>query len=245
MHDYIIIALALFLGGTVQSIGGFGAMLIAVPIVSHVVPLQTAVPLLAALGLPITLAIFYNNRHGIQWREVAFIALGSVAGIPGGLWLLRYAPPTLIMHVLGALLVSYSLYALVIEPRLLAVLREARASRPWASIVVGMAAGTLGAAFNTSGPPLIVYGDWLRWPKERFKALLQGVFLANGSLIIAGHIAAGNFNATMFPYAAAAFPGILLGLWTGHRLDHHVNPDRFRQVVLGLLLLMGLSLILR
>ncbi len=245
MYEYIVIAVALFLGGTVQSIGGFGAMLIAVPLVTHVLPLQTAVPLLATLGLPITLFIFIQNRQSFEWREVARIAVGSIAGIPLGLWILGHVDPPIIMRSLGALLLAYSVYALFIEPRLLAAPRVARESRTAYSLLVGMAAGTLGAAFNTSGPPLILYGDWLRWPREKFKVLVQGVFLTNGTLIIAGHFYVGNMTAAMLPDVAAAFPGILLGLWAGYHIDRHVNPDHFRKVVLTLLGLMGTSLILR
>ena len=220
-------------------------MLIAVPLVSMVLPLQTAVPLLAALGVPITIVVYYHNRRGIDWREVGRISVGSIVGIPMGLWVLGNVESGAIMRVLGGLLVSYSLYALVIEPRLLTAPRSPQPSRTHLSILAGLASGTLGAAFNTSGPPLIVYGDWLRWPKERFKALLQGVFLANGSLIIFGHIISGNYKASMAPYAAAALPGILLGLWAGYHLDGRINADQFRRVVLGLLSVMGLSLLFR
>lgn len=244
--DLLVIAFALFLSGTVQSIGGFGAMLVAVPLVTLVLPLQTAVPLLATLGIPITLVVFYTNRHGIDWWEVARITAGSLLGIPLGLWALAHIAPPVIMRILGSLLVIYSLYALFIEPRLLAATPPVlRRSGTMLSFIVGVFSGALGGAFNTSGPPLILYGDWLRWPRERFKAMLQGVFFVNGSLIVAGHVIAGNINATMIPYAAIALPGILLGLWTGHRINRHINARQFRYTVLCLLAIMGTSLLLR
>jgi uncharacterized protein len=244
-YDLLIIAAALFLGGAVQSIGGFGAMLVAVPLVTLVLPLQTAVPLLATLGVPITVVVFYNNRHGIDWGEVARITAGALFGIPIGLWALGNVDSSIIMRSLGGLLIAYSLYALFIEPRLLSAPRDSRKSRPILSFAVGLTSGALGGAFNTSGPPLIVYGDWLRWPKERFKAIIQGIFITNGSLVIAGHIYWGNIKATMLPYAAVAFPGILLGLWAGHRIDGYINPTQFRRIVLFMLAIMGCSLVMR
>lgn len=242
-YELLIVALALFLGGAVQSIGGFGSMLVAMPMITLVLPLHLTAPLLATLGLPITLYIFYHNRSGIDWAETFRIVAGSLAGIPLGIWALATLDSALIMRVLGVLLIAYSLYALVLEPRLLAQRHAARASSLWRSLFVGLTSGMLGGAFNTNGPPLIVYGDWLRWPKARFKALLQGVFLVNGSLILIGHAVAGHLGTHMLPYAAVALPGILLGLWTGHRIDRHIPPHQFRATVLALLFLMGLSMV--
>ena len=244
-HELLIVAFALFLGGAVQSIGGFGAMLVAVPLVSMVLPLQTTVPLLSTLGVPITVVVFYNNRRGIDWREVGRITVGALIGIPLGLWALKNIDGDLIMHLLGGLLIAYSVYALFVEPRLLANPQKARSSSRFLSLLVGLTSGVLGGAFNTGGPPLIVYGDWLRWPKERFKAIVQGVFITNGSIIITGHIISGNLNATMLPYVAVALPGILLGLWAGHHIDKYINPIQFRRIVLCLLLVMGASLAFR
>ncbi|MCF6287160.1 MAG: sulfite exporter TauE/SafE family protein, partial [Candidatus Hydrogenedentes bacterium] len=206
-YELLVIAFALFLGGAVQSIGGFGAMLVAVPLVTLVLPLQTTVPLLAMLGVPITAVVFYNNRHGIDWLEVARITSGALIGIPLGLWALRNVDSSFIMRGLGGLLIAYSVYALFIEPRLLANPHKTRASSHTLGFIVGLASGTLGGAFNTGGPPLIIYGDWLRWPKERFKAIIQGVFITNGSLVIAGHIVAGNIKVRIPAIAATQSEG--------------------------------------
>jgi len=43
--------------------------------------------------------------------------------------------------------------------------------------------------------------------------------------------------------AAVAFPGTLIGAWTGARVYHALNDKHFGDVVLGLLFLSGLTLV--
>lgn len=244
MLIYLTVFLAVFLGCMTQTAIGFGSMLIAMPMLTLVLTLRVAAPLMALLALPTTLYIFHQNRRGIDWPEVARVMCGALVGVPLGLWALGNVNPAWIMRLVGGLLVLYVVYVLAIEPRVLRRPGSHNSNLPL-SLAVGLCTGVLGGAFNTGGPPLILYGDWLRWPRERFKAILQGVFLSNGSLIVGGHVLAGNVRGELLPYALAAAPGIAMGLYAGHRLDRFLNPERFRIAVLGMMALMGLSLLVR
>jgi uncharacterized membrane protein YfcA len=244
MFTYALVFIAVFLGGLTQSAVGFGSMLIAMPLLTLVLPLGVAAPMMAVLALPTTLTIFYQNRDGIDLREVARIMAGAVVGVPVGLWALGHVDPTWIMRGVGGILVFYTIYVMAVEPRLKwgAV---SRTSTLATSMAVGLCTGILGGAFNTGGPPLILYGDWLRWPRARFKAILQGVFLANGSLIISGHILAGNIRAEILPFALVAAPGIATGLYAGHHVNRWMSPKHFRYAVLAMMLVLGLTLVVR
>ncbi|MBX3178851.1 MAG: sulfite exporter TauE/SafE family protein [Candidatus Hydrogenedentes bacterium] len=244
MLIYTVVFIALFLGCMAQSAVGFGSMLIAMPLLTFVLPLQVAAPVLALIGPPTTIYIFHLNRHGVDWREVGRIMAGALAGVPLGLWALESLNPAWIMRAVGAVLVAYAVYVAAIEPRL-RPRANMRSGNIATSLAAGLCTGVLGGAFNTGGPPLILYGDWLRWPRARFKAILQAVFLANGTLIIIGHALAGNVHTGVLPYAAAATPGVIAGLYAGRHIDRLLSPAHFRYAVLGMVALLGLSLIAR
>jgi uncharacterized membrane protein YfcA len=104
-------------------------------------------------------------------------------------------------------------------------------------------AGLLGGAYNTSGPPVIVYGDCRRWAPPEFKSNLQAFFAVADGLVVLGHVAAGNLTRVVLTHYALALPAILLGLWLGLRLERRVQPAAFRRLALLLLLVLGARLV--
>jgi uncharacterized membrane protein YfcA len=92
--------------------------------------------------------------------------VATALGIPVGLLMLARVPEDLVRIVLAC----YALYSLV-GPRLPVV-----SAKPWA-YGLGFVAGILGGAYNTNGPPVVLYGALQRWPSNRFRATLQGYFL--------------------------------------------------------------------
>lgn len=71
---------------------------------------------------------------------------------------------------LGVVIVAYALYALF-NPTL-----PELAQRSWA-YGFGFAGGVLSGAYNTSGPPVVIYGTCRCWQPAEFKSNLQGYFL--------------------------------------------------------------------
>jgi uncharacterized protein len=132
---------------------------------------------------------------------------------------------------------GYALYALL-NLRLPAVRQTG-----WAYLT-GFLAGVLGGAYNTSGPPVIIYGNCRRWEPAEFKSNLQGFFMLNSLAILASHLLARNFTSDIWQYSLAAGPGLIAGIWLGLRLDRRINPATFRKVVLWVLVFLGLSLLL-
>jgi uncharacterized membrane protein YfcA len=132
---------------------------------------------------------------------------------------------------------GYALYALL-NFRLPAVRQTA-----WAYLT-GFLAGILGGAYNTSGPPVIIYGNCRRWPPAEFKSNLQGFFALNSVAILTSHLLARSFTPDIWQYSLAAGPGLIAGVWLGLRLDRRIDPAAFRKVVLWVLVFLGLSLLL-
>lgn len=220
-----------------QSLTGFGFALVVMPLVTLVLDLKTAAPLIALAGLTAYTANFIRFHRAVDLKEVARLGMASALGIPAGMWALACADELAINRAMGAILIAYAAYAL---------LRPAATRRlpAWWAYPAGFLAGCLGGAYNTPGPPVVVYGSLRQWPKDEYRAILQTLFFINGVLIVSSHLFAGHMVAQVWTLYAWAAPALLLGLWTGARLDRHVDQERFRTLVTAMILILGVSLLL-
>ena len=226
-----------FCAAVLQSLTGFGFALVVMPLATLVLDLQTAAPLIALAGLTAYTVNLIRFHRAVNWTELARLGFASALGIPAGIWALVRADELAINRAMGAILIAYAAYAL---------LRPATSRRlpSWWAYPAGFLAGCLGGAYNTPGPPVVVYGSLRQWPKDEYRAVLQTLFFINGVLIVSSHLLAGHVTPQVWTLYAWAAPALLLGLWAGARLDRHVDQERFRSLVTVMIVALGVSLLL-
>ena len=233
----MIVTLIVFFAIFVQSASGFGLALVSMPLLVSVIGVTTATPLVAVVG--ITAEIFLLRRYwqALNFAAVKRLSLASIIGIPLGVYVLREVDGRIITTILGIIVTSYALYALL-GPRLPQLRQPA-----WA-YGFGFIGGVLSGAYNTSGPPVIIYGTCRRWEPTTFKGNLQAYFALNSLFTLSAHALSGNFTAVVWQNYLWALPGIGLGLVLGRWVDGRIPPEKFRTGVLLLLILLGIRLII-
>ena len=107
----------------------------------------------------------------------------------------------------------------------------------------GFLGGILGGAYNTTGPPVIIYGNCRGWPPAEFKGNLQAFFLLTSLIIIVSHALAGNYTPDVLRLSLLVLPAVAAGLGAGLALSKRVSAAAFRTIVLWLLLALGVWLI--
>jgi uncharacterized membrane protein YfcA len=231
-----LIGMVVFLAVFTQSLSGFGVALVAMALLPAIIDLQIATPLVAivAFVLEVVLVIYY--RQSLDVRAVWKIALAAVVGTPLGVYFLARADENIALGVLGVVIAGYALYALLGQ-------KMPRIENPGWAYLAGLLGGMLGGAYNTSGPPVIVYADCRRWPPDVFKGNLQGYFIVVSSAITVSHALNGNFTPQVWNMALWTLPFLAVGILAGLSLDRWLNPVTFRRAVLVLLVLMGIRLI--
>ena len=117
MTEALVIAASFTLAGFVHTVAGFGSALVSVPIIIQFVGKQTAAPMQAILSLPITIAVFYQNRRAFRWRDVQSIVIGMAIGVPIVTFALQSLPDGPVMGCLGVVLLVYAAFELIIVPR--------------------------------------------------------------------------------------------------------------------------------
>jgi uncharacterized membrane protein YfcA len=233
----LIITIIIFLSSFTQGLAGFGVALVAMALLPGLVDIHQAAPLVAVVGLTVDILLLIYYRDSVNVNAIWRVLLASIVGIPLGIWALSGVDEQVFTAVLGVILAGYAIYGLLNFklPELI---------HPLWAYLAGFLGGVLGGAFNTSGPPVVIYANCRRWPPREFKSNLQGFFIINSLLVVLGHGLGGNLNPAVWRGYLWSLPAILLGVLAGVSLDRVINPQVFRKIVLVLLVIMGVRLIL-
>jgi hypothetical protein len=233
----LLISLIVFGAVFTQSLTGFGLALVSMPLLAALLGLQTAAPLVALIGVAAEGVLLVRYRLSVNRKMVLRLLLPSLFGIPLGVLALREIGEAIMLTILGVFILVYAVYALwnpgIPSPK----------GAGWA-YGAGFLAGLLGGAYNTAGPPVIVYGDSQRWMRSEFKGNLQGFFLFNSIFLVLTHWFAQNYTSAIWRDFLLALPALALGVLGGLWLDGRMDADKFRKLVLLLLIVIGIALIL-
>lgn len=232
----LIFVTVTFVASCTRSTFGFGEALVAMPLLSLVLGVKSAVAVVALNSLVNATTILTGDRQAVEWSSAWRLVLASFLGIPLGVVGLDYVDEQLAKIGLGVLLISFSLYNL---------------RRPWLpqlrgysmTWLCGVLGGVLGGAFNTMGPPLVIYGTLRRWPATMFRTTLQSVFLPANLFICVNHYLHGMWTGQTFGFVIWSIPSIFLGAAVGRWIGRQIPAEKFTQLVYGLLLMIGCVLI--
>ena len=233
---YLWVAAIMLVGVFTQSVSGFGVALVAMPLLSPMLGLKQAAPLMAMVSGTLQIVLLVHFRRLIRISAVWRLCAASALAIPVGIYGLERLDESITLGVLGAVILTYALYALA-APRL------PKMEHPAWAYGAGLLAGLLGGAYNTNGPPVVIYGTCRNWTPDQFKCNLQGFFLFSTTLILVGRALCGHVTGPVFQHYLAALPAVAAGTALGLYLARFINPERFKKLILGLLVVLGLRLL--
>jgi uncharacterized protein len=226
----------LFFSTFTRSAVGFGDALIAMPFLILIVGLQIATPLVALIGLTVSLILLIHEWRTLDLRKLWWLIFSTFLGIPFGLVLLRFASEDLAKALLGILLVIYGLYQLL-------GLSLPRMRHPVFAIIFGFIAGILGSAYNTSGAIIAIYGTLQKWEPDYFRINLQGYFLLTNWLVVVSHGLAGLWTLEVWQLYLYCLPAVAVGAWVGEIVSKKIPQAIFSQLIYVLLILLGILFI--
>lgn len=236
MEPLIVITITFFAVFT-QAVTGSGLALIAMPVLVSMLDPVAAAALVALMALTTQLVMLSRYRRAMRIGRLWRLMIGSLIGIPLGVWALAALDERAILTALGVLLISYALYGLLNFR--LPVITNLRLGYGF-----GVVSGVLHGAYNTGGPPLVIYGMCCCWDPNEFKGNLQALLMVNSSSVILVHLLAGHFNGLVLQNYAYALPTILVAALAGFALDRYLNEALFKKLVLVLLLVIGVKMLL-
>ncbi|PKO13310.1 MAG: sulfite exporter TauE/SafE family protein [Chloroflexi bacterium HGW-Chloroflexi-10] len=220
----IWIALILFFATLVRSVFGFGGGLIAMPLLTLVIGVQTASPIAAALNTFNAFLILLFNWRKVDLSSAWRLVVASILGIPLGILLLTKAYESVVTGILAVVIIIFSVFNLI-KPQFKAKISERSA------FVFGFFAGILGAAYNANGPLAVIYGTLRKWPADSFRATLQAYFFPVGLIILFGQGASGLITPEVIQYAWVLLPMFFLGQFVGSKINHSIPLAAFEKGV--------------
>lgn len=216
-----------------STVFGFGEALLLIPILTPLIGLQQAVPLVSLFGLIVNTAILLKDRQNVRFRSILPLLISAAACVPLGIYALSAVDPVLIKSLLGGIIVLFALYSLL-GWRML-VLQSDR----WGWLF-GAMSGVMGGAYNISGPPVVVYATLRRWDPNTFRASLQGFFAPLSLVIVCNHLWKGSYTESVLQYFLWGLPalatGIIIGNWIHSKIK---DPLRFQKYIYVLLVVLG------
>lgn len=221
-----------FLSTTIRSTFGFGDALVAMPLLALAGKFEIAPALVALTSATVAGAIIFQDRKDVQWKSAAWLVGTACLGIPIGITWFRAIDEQFVKTLLALLIIAFALFNLI--GRRPITLKTNRSI-----YVFGFAAGVLGGAYNTHGPPLIVYGTLRGWSASEFRATLQGYFFPTSLLIIIMRTYDGSCTREVVNYYLLALPLIVVAIFLGAKLNRVVQERGFSRYVW--MMLIGIS----
>ena len=219
----MILIVTAFIAGLARGFSGFGSALIFMPVASAFLTAQVASPVLLLVDLVTTLPLIPGALYYADRREVAWMALGTLIGVPLGTWALA---------IMNPLAVRWMIIALIVP--MLALLMSGWRYPGRTTTVVTTFVGGLSGFFNgvaqVGGPPLVLY--WLRDAGKAItmRASVILLFAISNLISIPSYFAGGLWSRTIVGLAVAIGPVYGIGLWLGSHAFRFASEATFRRI---------------
>ena len=230
--------LIVLLASFVQGLSGFGFALVSIPLLSILIDIKEAVPLAALCGLVINIFLIIELKNHIKFFELKYLLIGSAVGIPIGTYFLSEADPELIGVLLGIIILLFVFLSLT------QLIEQKGMNLRW-GYLFGILSGLLGGAFNTNGPPVLIYFYLQGWDKFKQKASITGFFIVTSLIIVTTHAITGITTEGVMINFFWSFPSVIAGIIIGNRIFKKISTEIFNKIVLYGLIIIGIFMIFR
>jgi len=231
--DIAVATVMILLGSLVQGSLGFGAALIALPVLVFIDPVFAPGPLMA-LGFLMGFLILARDRSGLDMGGVKIAWPGQIIGIVIALNVLRLIPKdrmTLIFGIalLAAVGLTSSRIRILITPRAL--------------FFTGILSGIMGTSSALGGAPMgILYQNE---DGNRLRSTLACLLMVGSGSVLVALLVTGEFGPAEWRATLILLPGSLVGFALSWPLSRYLDAHYLRSVILAFAGIGGAVLVAR
>lgn len=238
---FALVLVVVAFASAVKGALGFGFPLIAVPLSANLIGTRTAVILIAvSVVFSNFLILFRGGGKAAELRRFAGMLAGVIVGTVIGAQFLRRLDPGVLSLIVGVTVLFVAGFGL---------LNKTPTFSPGAEQIagpaVGLAAGLMGGTTGIFAPLIAAYAQSLQLDKRAFVFWLTASFFVGGAVQVLSYYQLGLYNRMVLLYAVATFVPVVVGTQAGFWIQDRLPPERFRRLVLALVLASGLNLIVR
>lgn len=230
---------AFLVAGGVKGLMGMGLPLVAIAILSTAIDIRAAIPLAVIPVVVLNVWQWLRGPHTARVvRRFLLLSLAACVGVVIGTELLFLLDPNILVATLGILVCAYVATSLFdfefsLPPH----------AEPWVGPSVGLVGGVFCGAAGSIGPTVAAYLHALKVGKDEFVQATGMIFFIAG---LPWLVALFEKRALTLPVAAISTAAIVpaaLGMVGGAWLRRRISEERFRLIIFGALLIVGLNLI--
>ncbi len=229
-----------FAGYALRGATGFGAGVVAIPLLLLVLPLTVVIPVITTLGIAASLVQSVQEFRYVDWRVLRGLALPTAVGVGSGLWLFAAIDQQLLLQAFGAFIIAYGSWSLL--PRRPAVHLPRIALAGAAGVFGGLVATLFG---GMAGPFYVIYLRVLQLDKRRFRASMSSVLLCLGLVRAGGYGGLGFYDRRAVAALLLFAPVVGLAMFVGDRWHARLDEALFERIVAVLLVLSGFALLFK
>lgn len=227
----------LFVAYLIRGISGFGSGLIAIPLLTLVLPITLVVPLVVSLDFLGSLSQSVHNRDKIRWPELVPLLPFTLLGCLAALYIFKKTDVELLTTAMAIFIIVFAVYQILPLPPL-------RGARIWAA-PAGFIGGLVGTLFGTGGPFYMIYLSLRGMEKSEIRASFAAYFGIDGTVRILGFIIIGLLGVAELKTLLLCLPPTALGLYIGGKVHTNISPITFKYFISLILVFSGYRLLTR
>ncbi|KAB1504000.1 sulfite exporter TauE/SafE family protein [Corynebacterium sp. 320] len=237
----ITVACAIFIGSTMQRIGGMGMGLISAPLLSVIIGPVQGILLVNVLACINAVMNSWSMRRGIDWAMVRRMGSVMVIGSLCGSLLIRGISIPALQVVVGAA-IAVALLIVILGKRYVPPVNGAAPA-----LVTGAIAGFTNTLAGVAGPVITVYAQAAQWDHRRLASTLQPLFAISGGLSFLVKELTGAASLGEVPWAIwpACIVAMILAIALGSRLATRINRETARRLAFILAFAGAFSVLVR
>ena len=228
-----VILLAYFVFG----VSGFGSAIVAVPLLTHVLPIQEAVPQIVILDAITAFLMGRRSFKDIAMQELKWLMPFALVGMVIGVTVLIKAPSSLLLGLLAIFTLFNGVKGLLNSNKV-----QVDCHRLW-SAPTGLIAGGFSALYGTGGPIYAIYLSKRISDIKVMRATMSAIIFMNvwfrfATLSIAGLLLTQqNLLRTL-----VLIPVSIFALLLGSKLQKQLSQTTFKKIFSLILVLSAISI---
>ena len=243
MLNDLLFYIVIFTANIFQGITGFAGTVLAMPASLFLVGYAVAKPILNVFGFLSGIYVFAGNKKHVETKVLTRILCIMGIGVIGGIIVKSLVD----IHARWLYIVLGIFVCMVVCYGLFAGKRET-AEVPSNGLLDGgllLIAGLIHGIFVCGGPLVITYLTKNLPDKTKFRATISTVWIVFNGVIMISDIFAGAFTLPVLLQLCIATPFLFGGMYVGSKLVQKMDQSFFMKLTYVLLLISGLSLLIK
>jgi uncharacterized membrane protein YfcA len=234
---FAVFLVAAFLKG----ITGLGFSTMCLPMLTVFLDHKTAIPLVILPSLCSNVLVMANaGKFTTAFKRFWPVYIAAIPGLLGGLWILHAIQSSKSRAFLGMMLCVYAVWALIQSD-----FRLTDRFERWLFVPVGISTGFVNGITGSQVMPILPYLLSLQLDKKLFVTAINLSFTLSSLVMLLGLRRIGLIDPQSLITSISGIIPVTFGIYLGGLIRQSLPEKHYRRIVLGFLIVLGMSLIVR